>query len=66
MRPKSSQVLSSDALKILLEMPRSGVSEEAVKALYAISSLLRNSDEGLELFIAEQGDLMLQVVEDVG
>ncbi|CAA6668060.1 unnamed protein product [Spirodela intermedia] len=57
-----NQVLSSDALKTLLEMARSGVSEEGVKALYAISSLVRNNDQGLELFIAEQGGLMLQDV----
>jgi hypothetical protein len=35
--------------------------EEAIKALYAVSALIRNNLAGQGLFFAEAGDIMLQV-----
>lgn len=35
--------------------------EEAIKALYAVSALIRNNLSGQQLFYAEAGDLKLQV-----
>lgn len=42
-------------------MVKSSFKQEAAKALYAISALVRNNVDGQELFYAEAGDLMLQV-----
>jgi hypothetical protein len=37
-------------------------SEEAAKALYAISALIRNNENGQEAFHSENGSAMLQVM----
>lgn len=44
-----------------MKMVYSASSEEAVKALYAISALIRNNDNGQQLFYSENGNIMLQV-----
>lgn len=44
-----------------MERTHSEYIEEAIKALYAISALIRNNLEGQQLFYTEAGDLMLQV-----
>ncbi|TXG48974.1 hypothetical protein EZV62_024849 [Acer yangbiense] len=54
------QILELGALMKLIKMVKSGYIEEAVKALYAVSTLIRNNLAGQELFYAEAGDLMLQ------
>ncbi|KAK2634695.1 hypothetical protein Ddye_029487 [Dipteronia dyeriana] len=54
------QVLELGALTKLIKMVKSIYIEEAVKALYAVSALIRNNLAGQELFYAEAGDLMLQ------
>ncbi|XP_044507411.1 hsp70 nucleotide exchange factor FES1-like isoform X2 [Mangifera indica] len=54
------QVLRLGALSKLMKMVKSSFIEEAVKALYAVSALIRNNVAGQELFYAEAGDLMLQ------
>ncbi|KAK9276392.1 hypothetical protein L1049_005925 [Liquidambar formosana] len=54
------QVLELGALTKLMKMVKSNSVEEAVKALYAVSTLVRNNLAGQELFYAESGDLMLQ------
>lgn len=55
------QILELGALMKLMKMVKSSFIEEAVKALYAVSALVRNNLAGQELFYAEAGDLMLQV-----
>ncbi|MQM02249.1 hypothetical protein Taro_035003 [Colocasia esculenta] len=55
-----NQVLSLGALNTLMKMVQSGCTEEAVKALYAISALVRNNGNGQAAFYAESGDVMLQ------
>ncbi|KAK1571343.1 hypothetical protein Q3G72_015376 [Acer saccharum] len=54
------QILELGALMKLIKMVKSSYVEEAVKALYAVSTLIRNNLAGQELFYAEAGDLMLQ------
>ncbi|KAK4779592.1 hypothetical protein SAY87_015698 [Trapa incisa] len=54
------QVLEFGALRKLMMMVRSSFVEEAIKALYAVSALIRNNFPGQQLFYAEAGDLMLQ------
>lgn len=44
-----------------MKMVKSIYTEEAVKALYAVSALIRNNLAGQELFYAEAGHLILQV-----
>jgi hsp70-interacting protein len=44
-------------------MVRSNFVEEAIKALYAVSALIRNNMDGQELFYREAGELMLQVMK---
>lgn len=56
-----SQVLELGALSKLMKMVKSSFIEEAVKALYTVSALIRNNLAGQEMFNAEAGDLMLQV-----
>lgn len=56
-----SQVLELGGLPRLMKMVKSSFKQEAAKALYAISALVRNNVDGQELFYAEAGDLMLQV-----
>lgn len=55
------QVLQLGALSKLMNMVKSDVVEEANKALYAVSALIRNNLDGQELFYAEAGALLLQV-----
>lgn len=54
------QVLELGGLAKLMKMVKSSFLEEARKALYAVSALIRNNLDGQELFYAETGDLMLQ------
>ncbi|GAV77412.1 Fes1 domain-containing protein [Cephalotus follicularis] len=54
------QVLELGALTKLMKMVKSSFVEEAIKALYAVSALIRNNLAGQEMFYAEAGDLMLQ------
>ncbi|XP_049380027.1 hsp70 nucleotide exchange factor FES1-like isoform X3 [Solanum stenotomum] len=56
------QVLELGALKLLMKMMKSDTTEEAVKALFAISALIRNNVNGQNLFYQEAGDTMLQEV----
>lgn len=46
---------------MLMKMVKSNFAEEANKALYAVSALIRNNLAGQELFNSEAGHLMLQV-----
>lgn len=54
------QILELGGLKFLMKMVSSGFPEEATKAMFALSALIRNNLAGRELFYAESGDLMLQ------
>ncbi|GMY26704.1 hsp70 nucleotide exchange factor FES1 [Fagus crenata] len=54
------QVLELGALAKLMKMVNSSSVEEATKALYAVSALIRSNLAGQELFYAEAGDYMLQ------
>nr|ADN33690.1 SIL1 [Cucumis melo subsp. melo] len=54
------QVLELGALAKLVSMVKSDFVEEAIKALYAISSLVQNNLSGQKLFYAEAGETMLQ------
>ncbi|KAF2288439.1 hypothetical protein GH714_007496 [Hevea brasiliensis] len=54
------QVLELGALTKLIKMVKSTSIEESIKALYAVSALIRNNVGGQELFYAEAGDKMLQ------
>ncbi|XP_050275968.1 hsp70 nucleotide exchange factor FES1 [Quercus robur] len=56
------QILELGALAQLIKMVKSSSVEEATKALYAVSALIRSNVAGQELFYAEAGDLMLQDV----
>ncbi|KAG5576820.1 hypothetical protein H5410_056954 [Solanum commersonii] len=56
------QVLELGALKMLMKMMKSDTTEEAVKALFSISALIRNNVNGQNLFYQEAGDTMLQEV----
>ncbi|KAL9267132.1 Hsp70 nucleotide exchange factor FES1-like protein [Drosera capensis] len=56
------QVLQLGALKKLIMMVKSNFVEEATKALYAVSALIRNNFDGQRMFYAEAGDLMLQEI----
>lgn len=49
-----------------MKMVHSSYSEEAVKAFYAISALIRNNERGQELFYLEGGDILLQVLDNYG
>jgi len=44
-----------------MKMVRSDSVEEAIKALYAVSAVVRNNLNAQEIFYAEAGDLMLKV-----
>lgn len=44
-----------------MTMVGSSSKEEAVKALYAVSALIRNNEIGQKMFYAEEGNIMLQV-----
>ncbi|KAI6686784.1 hypothetical protein NL676_032697 [Syzygium grande] len=54
------QVLELGALAKLMKMVKSEIVEEAIKAFYAVSALIRNNLAGQQLFYAQAGDLMLQ------
>ncbi|KAG6653732.1 hsp70 nucleotide exchange factor FES1 [Carya illinoinensis] len=54
------QVLELGALAKLMKMVKSSSTEESIKALYAVSALIRNNPAGQELFYAEAGYMMLQ------
>lgn len=56
-------MLEFGTLAKLMKLVRSDVVEEAIKALYAVSTLIRNNLYGQERFYAEAGDLMLKVIE---
>ena len=56
-----SQVLELGVLSRLTNMVKSNSVEEANKALYAVSALIRNNAASQELFYAEAGGCMLQV-----
>ncbi|KAG2642593.1 hsp70 nucleotide exchange factor FES1-like isoform X1 [Panicum virgatum] len=55
-----NQILGYGALKRLVNMGYSSSAAEAAKALYAISSLIRDNAHGQELFLSENGYAMLQ------
>lgn len=46
---------------MLMKMVQSSYVEESLKALYAISALIRNNNIGQALFYAEDGCALLQV-----
>lgn len=54
------QVLDLGALPKLMMMVKSSFIEEAIKALYAVSAIIRNNPYGLKLFYSGGGDLMIQ------
>ncbi|GAB4857889.1 hypothetical protein Ancab_015794 [Ancistrocladus abbreviatus] len=56
------QVLELRTLTKLMKMVRSNSIEEAIKALYAVSALVRNNLDGQQIFYAEAGDMMLQEI----
>ncbi|KAJ6943909.1 hypothetical protein NC652_009365 [Populus alba x Populus x berolinensis] len=56
------QILELGALTKLIKMVKSTSIEEAIKALYAVSALIRNNLSSQELFYAEAGDTMLQAL----
>ncbi|KAL8228203.1 hypothetical protein R6Q57_015807 [Mikania cordata] len=56
------QVLELGGLPTLIMMVKSSFTEEALKALYAVSSVIRNNHNGIKLFYSEGGDLMVQGV----
>ncbi|KVH88203.1 hypothetical protein Ccrd_024414 [Cynara cardunculus var. scolymus] len=54
------QVLDLGALPKLMMMVKSSFIEEAIKALYAVSAIIRNNPNGLKLFYSGGGDIMIQ------
>ncbi|KAK3130521.1 hypothetical protein QOZ80_6BG0494580 [Eleusine coracana subsp. coracana] len=56
------QILGYGALARLVKMGYSTSTEEAAKALYAISALIRNNINGQEVFHSEKGGAMLQYI----
>ncbi|KAK8587702.1 hypothetical protein V6N12_022185 [Hibiscus sabdariffa] len=54
------QVLELGGLATLMKMVNSSSADEATKAFYAVSALIRNNVVGQQLFFAEAGDKMLQ------
>ncbi|XP_058102609.1 uncharacterized protein LOC131246464 isoform X2 [Magnolia sinica] len=58
----ASQILELGALSKLMKMVKSSFTEEAIKALYAVSAVIRNNFDGQELFYAEAGHVMLQEI----
>nr|GEV73929.1 hypothetical protein [Tanacetum cinerariifolium] len=55
-----NQVLELGALPKLMMMVKSSFIEEAIKALYAVSAIVRNNHKGVELFYSEGGDIMIK------
>ncbi|CAE6075923.1 unnamed protein product [Arabidopsis arenosa] len=60
------QVLELGALTPLIKMVNSSSAEEAVKALFAVSALIRNNIAGQDMFYAAHGYIMLQDVMSNG
>lgn len=58
--PVQNQILSLGVLTRLMSMVKSSSIEEAKKALFAISTLIRNNEKGQEFFYSENGHLILQ------
>ncbi|GLJ46992.1 hypothetical protein SUGI_0991850 [Cryptomeria japonica] len=56
------QILELKALPKLIQLVKSSFSEEAVKALYAVSAIIRNNPDGQAVFYSEGGAHMLQVI----
>lgn len=56
------QVLELGGLPKLMMMVKSSFREEAVKALFAVSALIRNNPTGQELFFKGAGELVLQEI----
>ncbi|CAI0545507.1 unnamed protein product [Linum tenue] len=56
------QVLELGALSTLMKMVLSNSADEAIKALYAVSALIRNNVAGQDLFFSEAGDKLLMDV----
>lgn len=56
------KVLELGALAKLMKMVKSSSGDEATKAFFAVSALIRNNVAGQQLFYAEAGDKMLQVI----
>ncbi|KAH9328935.1 hypothetical protein KI387_001043, partial [Taxus chinensis] len=54
------QILEIGVLPKLIRMVKSSCSEEAVKALYAVSAVIRNNLDGQAVFYMEGGSLMLR------
>eukprot|EP01018_Ginkgo_biloba_P017580 Gb_32042 [translate_table: standard] len=54
------QILELGVIPKLMRMVKSSCSEEAVKALYAVSAVIRNNPDGQAVFYVEGGALMLQ------
>lgn len=57
-----NQLLRLGALPKIMMMVRSSDNEEAVKALFAVSALIRNFPSGQEAFYSDGGALLLQVL----
>ncbi|KAL0714169.1 hypothetical protein Bca4012_021148 [Brassica carinata] len=57
-----AQVLELGALTTLINMVNSTSTEEAVKALFAVSALIRNNVAGQDMFYAAHGYIMLRDV----
>ncbi|KAL1199821.1 hypothetical protein V5N11_013079 [Cardamine amara subsp. amara] len=60
------QVLELGALTALIKMVNSSSAEEAGKALFAVSALIRNNIAGQDMFYAGHGYIMLQDVMSNG
>ncbi|KAF8099775.1 hypothetical protein N665_0237s0029 [Sinapis alba] len=61
-----AQVLELGALTTLINMVNSTSTEEAVKALFAVSALIRNNIAGHDMFYAAHGYIMLRDVMSNG
>lgn len=55
-----NQVLELGALPKLMLMVKSSFIEEAIKALYAVSAIVRNNNKGIQLFYSEGGGVIIQ------
>lgn len=56
------QVLELGVLSRLMVMVKSDSTEEAIKAFYAVSALIRNNLASQQLFYAEAGGSVLKVI----
>ncbi|KAJ3681302.1 hypothetical protein LUZ60_015791 [Juncus effusus] len=55
-----NQILAYGAMTRLMKMVKSSYKEEAIKALYTISALLQNNENGQEIFYSQGGNLLIQ------